>query len=147
MSVKGRSFGKKSSGRNPVPRDRMQRLLATPAPSVQSGRIYRTQTAAESPLSAERLATLTKKANRVRQTRHSVYREGRVVYGSGYSRSGVIMDYSESGLRMRFPTHESLPTIVHVKAASVGIDGPARVVWHKGMEFGFHLVKAKQTRP
>ena len=141
MGLKGRSFGRKSSGKNPVPRDRMQRLTATPAPSVQPGRTYRTQPPQEAMLSAERIAQMTKKANNVRQPRQSVYREARVVYGTGYSRPGVVMDYSDGGLRMRFPTTESLPTLVHVKAPSVGIDGPARVVWHRGMEFGFSIIE------
>ncbi len=77
--------------------------------------------------------------DRARPVRVHVYREGYVMYESGYRRKGVVMDFTETGLRIRFPTNERLPAVVTVNARSVGIEGEADVVWQMNSEAGLRL--------
>lgn len=75
-----------------------------------------------------------------RPLRGATYREVSVVYGSGYTRKGIALDFTSAGLRIRFPTNEILPRTVHVNAGAVNIRGPARVIWQEGSEGGFELI-------
>ena len=59
---------------------------------------------------------------------------------SGYKRRGIVLDYTDTGVRLRFPTNEGMPEHVTVNARGVGVQGRARVVWQKGSEAGFQLV-------
>ena len=74
-----------------------------------------------------------------RPVRVQVYREAYVTYESGYRRKGVVMDFTDTGLRIRFPTNERLPATVSVNARSVGLEGEADVVWQKNTEAGLRL--------
>ncbi len=74
-----------------------------------------------------------------RPVRASVYREASVTYESGYRRKGVVMDFTETGLRIRFPTNERLPPVVTLHASSVGLKGVADVVWQNNSEAGLRL--------
>lgn len=74
-----------------------------------------------------------------RPVRVQVYREAYVTYESGYRRKGVVMDFTDTGLRIRFPTNERLPALVTINARSVGIEGDAEVVWQKNTEAGLRL--------
>lgn len=76
-----------------------------------------------------------------RPVRVQVYREAYITYESGYRRKGVVMDFIETGLRIRFPTKELLPPVVSVNARAVGIKGEADVVWQKNTEAGLRLRK------
>ena len=49
------------------------------------------------------------------------------------------MDYSDTGLRIRFPTNEILPPVVTLTARTVGMEGEADVVWQKNSEAGLRL--------
>ena len=75
-----------------------------------------------------------------RPVRAQVYREATIMLESGYSRKGIVLDYTDTGLRIRFPTNESLPRFVAVSARAVGISGRAQVVWQKGSEVGLKLI-------
>lgn len=75
-----------------------------------------------------------------RAARSMVYREAIVMYDSGYRRKGIVLDYSERGVRVRFPTVERLPEEVTLQADAVGLHGPARVVWQEGSEVGLTLI-------
>ncbi|MGA1342347.1 MAG: hypothetical protein ACO33A_04770 [Hyphomonas sp.] len=76
---------------------------------------------------------------RARAARTPVYREASVVFPSGYRRKGVVMDYSHTGVRIRFPTNEMLPACVSLDARLVGIAGDAVVVWQTNSEVGLRL--------
>lgn len=76
---------------------------------------------------------------KVRAVRKPVYREACVIYPSGYRRKGVVMDYSDKGVRIRFPTNETLPARVSLDARLVGMAGDAAVVWQTNSEVGLHL--------
>lgn len=75
-----------------------------------------------------------------RPLRATAYREVSVVYESGYTRKGIVLDFTSTGLRIRFPTNEILPAQVQVNAGGVNIRGPARVIWQEGSEVGFELI-------
>lgn len=75
-----------------------------------------------------------------RPARAMVYREVTIMYESGYKRKGVVLDYSDHGVRLRFSTVERLPDEVHLKADCVGLHGAARVVWQEGSEVGLTMV-------
>jgi hypothetical protein len=74
-----------------------------------------------------------------RPIRAAVYREASVTYESGYRRKGVVMDFTDNGLRIRFPTNEALPPVVNVHARAVGLEGEADVVWQNNSEAGLRL--------
>jgi len=78
---------------------------------------------------------------RARAVRTQVYREGCITYESGYRRRGVVMDFTDAGLRMRFPTNELLPSVITVNARAVGLLGEADVIWQKDSEAGLRLRK------
>ena len=75
-----------------------------------------------------------------RPVRGMSYREASVVYESGYARKGIVLDYSNTGVRLRFPTNEHLPSQVILHARAVNVEGPARVVWQEGSEVGLSLI-------
>jgi hypothetical protein len=70
-----------------------------------------------------------------------VYREAYITYESGYRRRGVVMDFTDAGLRIRFPTNELLPSVVTVNARAVGLSGEADVIWQAGSDAGLRLRK------
>lgn len=76
-----------------------------------------------------------------RPVRVQVYREAYITYESGYRRKGVVMDFTDAGMRIRFPTNERLPGSVNVNARSVGLEGDADVIWQKNTEAGLRLRK------
>jgi hypothetical protein len=75
-----------------------------------------------------------------RPVRAMAYREASVTYESGYVRRGIVLDYSDSGVRMRFQTNEGLSPQVKLNAFAVGVQGVAEVVWQHGSEAGLKLV-------
>ncbi|KCZ92713.1 PilZ domain-containing protein [Hyphomonas johnsonii] len=75
-----------------------------------------------------------------RPVRGVAYREAFVVYESGYTRRGIVLDYSNTGVRLRFPTNENLPAEVQLNAKAVNINGRARVVWQENSEVGLTLI-------
>ncbi len=76
-----------------------------------------------------------------RANRAMVYREAFVVYDSGYRRKGIVLDYSNTGVRLRFPTNERLPEEVYLNARAVGLEGRARIVWQENSEAGLTIIE------
>jgi hypothetical protein len=74
-----------------------------------------------------------------RPIRVAVYREASITYESGYSRKGVVMDFADKGLRIRFPTNEALPPVVNVHARAVGLQGEADLIWQNNSEVGLRV--------
>jgi len=75
-----------------------------------------------------------------RPVRAMAYREASVTAESGYVRRGIVLDYSDTGVRMRFQTNEGLSPRVKLNAFGVGVYGVAEVVWQHGSEAGLKLV-------
>ena len=92
------------------------------------------------PSRVERVAASQTGEDFARPVRAQVYREATVTFESGYTLKGIVIDYTEAGLRIRFPTNEAVPRFLTVNARSVGIGGRAEVVWHKGSEIGLKLI-------
>ena len=67
-----------------------------------------------------------------RPLRGASYREASVTYESGYTRKGIVLDYTA--------TNEIMPAFVTVNARAVNVSGPARVVWQEGSEVGLALL-------
>ena len=61
------------------------------------------------PSRVERVAASQTAEDFARPVRAQVYREATITLESGYTRKGIVLDYTETGLRIRFPTNESLP--------------------------------------
>lgn len=99
------------------------------------GRIQRTLAQTAVPI-----ADIPKHENFARSQRAKVYREVTVSYDSGYRRSGIALDFSSAGVRVRFPSKERLPSEVYLHARAVGLEGPARVVWQENSEAGLALI-------
>ena len=111
------------------------RLFGTKKPDgPDPGRIQRTLAGSAIPI-----ASRMDHGNMARPERAKVYREAAVAYDSGYRRKGIVLDYSGTGVRLRFPTNERLPPMVYLYAHAVGLEGPARVVWQHGSEAGFAI--------
>ncbi len=87
-----------------------------------------------------RATAANKSEDFARPVRAQVYREATITLESGYSRKGIVLDYTDTGLRIRFPTNESLPRFLTVNARAVGLSGRAQVVWQQGSEVGLKLV-------
>mgnify|MGYP003626880906 FL=1 len=111
-----------------------------PANAVSSSRIA--QAVAPQPVApSDRIAqAVSSKHATPRALRGTAYREASVVFESGYSLRCIVLDYSKTGVRLRFPTNEVLPPRVIVKAGAVGVSGPARVVWQHNSEVGLELI-------
>lgn len=90
---------------------------------------------------ADRVKQTLEQETSPRATRSPVYREASVIYESGHKRRGIILDYNETGVRLRFPTRERLPDHLTLEAKALKMVGPVRVVWQDGMEAGLHLLK------
>lgn len=62
------------------------------------------------------------------------------MFDSGYTRKGIVLDYSDHGVRLRFATNETLPRYVTLNARAVGLSGMAEVIWQKGPEAGLMVI-------
>lgn len=93
------------------------------------------------PVEAARVEQVTAPTEaRPRPARAMVYREASVVFESGYSRKGIVLDYSDRGVRLRFQTNEGLPKYLTLNARAVGLEGIAEVIWQKGSEAGLKIL-------
>lgn len=103
-------------------------------------RIFGTRkTGTVDPSRVERVAASQTAEDFARPLRAQVYREATITLESGYTRKGIVLDYTPNGLRIRFPTNETLPRFLTVSARSVGLEGRAEIIWQKGPEIGLKL--------
>ena len=54
-------------------------------------------------------------------------------------REGIILDVSKTGVRLRFRSRGTLPTIVKIKASRIGLNRFARVVWQSTFDAGLEF--------
>ena len=71
-----------------------------------------------------------------RASRDGTYKVATVTYPSGYVRKGVVVDRSETGVRVRFHTRGELPDHVHIAVEGIGGRKYARVAWQDVHEAG-----------
>ncbi|WP_291048573.1 hypothetical protein [Hyphomonas sp.] len=98
------------------------------------------KTGTVAPSRIENVTSARRSEDFARPLRAHVYREATVTLESGYTRKGIVLDYSDTGLRIRFPTNEAMPRLLTVNARTVGIAGRAQVIWQKDSEVGLKLI-------
>lgn len=76
-----------------------------------------------------------------RSERVNSYKEAHVSTDAGYSVRGIVVDHSDSGLRIRFQAYETLPDYVNINVPGLRIRGTARVVWRDHTEFGLQMLE------
>ena len=72
--------------------------------------------------------------------RANTYRVVSISYPSGYERRGVIIDMSQTGLRVRFSQRGELPNRVFLKIEGKAGVHTADTVWQETYEAGLKLV-------
>ena len=75
-----------------------------------------------------------------RSERYNSYKEVHVTTSTGYHTRGIVIDHSETGLRVRFQSMEALSDIIHIHVSGLNIRGTARVVWQDACDFGFEIL-------
>lgn len=71
--------------------------------------------------------------------RTGTYKIATLVYPSGYTRKGVVIDMSASGARVRFSQRASLPETVTLKIEGVPGARQAQIVWQEAMDAGLRF--------
>ena len=89
---------------------------------------------------AERFALQTSRSRR-QAPRQAVYKTGSVVFPSGYKRECAIMDYSKTGMRLRFPNHEPLPPEVELMVPQMSLHVVVRVAWQDQTDAGVRYLR------
>ena len=74
-----------------------------------------------------------------RAERTGTFRVVSVSYPSGYERRGVVVDMSQTGLRVRFSQRGEIPDYVFLKIEGKAGVHRARTVWQETYEAGFKL--------
>jgi len=70
--------------------------------------------------------------------RGGAFRVCKVTYTTGYTRRGVVVDISETGVRVRFSDRGELPDMVTLDIERVGRRS-ARLVWSDESDAGFQF--------
>ncbi|NBC21263.1 MAG: hypothetical protein GVY06_09535 [Alphaproteobacteria bacterium] len=75
--------------------------------------------------------------------RDGTYKVATVTYPTGYERRGVVVDRSDTGVRVRFYTRGELPGHVTLTVESIAGRRRARVVWQETHEAGLAFERDK----
>lgn len=78
--------------------------------------------------------------NRRRAKRDTTYAQCSLTSDHGYTISGIIIDLSDTGARVRFRHHYRLNRFVTVKAGRLRLKRRAEVVWQFGSDAGLKFV-------
>ena len=87
-----------------------------------------------SPASEPELVT-----RRRRFQRKDAYKPCTVVYPSGFTRRGVVVDLSERGVRIRFSTRAGLPDFVKVRIDGLRGEWDGLVAWQDQVDAGIRF--------
>lgn len=74
-----------------------------------------------------------------REQREHSYKEAQIKFPTGYVCRGIVVDYSEGGVRMRFQNIEYLPEFVHLSVPSLRLNCKVRVAWHDTIDYGLEF--------
>lgn len=80
-----------------------------------------------------------------RAERENCYKEIHVISSTGYHTRGIVIDQSDSGIRIRFQSHESLTDYVTLNCPELNIKGAGRVAWQDGVDMGIEILGRPQT--
>ena len=75
-----------------------------------------------------------------RHERVNSYKEVRITTATGYTVRGIIIDYSVTGIRVRFLSREHLDGTVQLHCPELKIRGTGRVVWSDDCDLGIELI-------
>lgn len=75
-----------------------------------------------------------------RHERVNSYKEIRITTSTGYQVRGIVIDHSESGIRVRFQSYETLTDVVALHCPELRIRGTGRVVWTDQCDLGIELL-------
>ena len=75
-----------------------------------------------------------------RPVRESSYKEAVLTTNTGIKYRGIVIDHSQTGVRIRFQSIEPLPDLVHLNISGLHYKGSARVVWRDTVDFGLEFV-------
>ncbi|MEM1106884.1 MAG: PilZ domain-containing protein [Pseudomonadota bacterium] len=71
-----------------------------------------------------------------RAAREATFADCRVHYAGDACVAGVVLDHSDSGMRIRFKTKCALPNRVRIQSPKLGINRPAEVVRRQDFDIG-----------
>lgn len=74
-----------------------------------------------------------------RAERENAYKEAKVVSVTGYAVRGIVIDYSDTGVCMRFQNVEYLSEYVELIIPGLKVHTRARVVWHDRIDYGLEF--------
>ncbi|MEO0982736.1 MAG: PilZ domain-containing protein [Pseudomonadota bacterium] len=61
---------------------------------------------------------------------------------TGDARRGVVLDFSERGVRMRFMAPVAVPDQVRINIPELSLDRPAEVIWRSREDIGLKFLDA-----
>lgn len=76
-----------------------------------------------------------------RSDREASYKEASVTFPTGYVLRGVVMDYSRTGVRLRFQNYEHFPENVWLKVHALKLSCQAEVAWQDNVDVGLQFVR------
>ncbi|MEM9739872.1 MAG: PilZ domain-containing protein [Pseudomonadota bacterium] len=85
-------------------------------------------------------ATLVARLIRPRAERSTSFADCTIFYAGSSSVAGIIINHSETGLRVRFRHRHALPERIRVVSPRLGIDRIARVVRRLDFDIGLHFL-------
>tara|TARA_Y100000052_G_scaffold22253_2_gene22925 strand:- start:27140 stop:27481 length:342 start_codon:yes stop_codon:yes gene_type:complete len=80
-----------------------------------------------------------------RAERENCYKEIHVISSTGYHCRGIVIDQSDTGIRIRFQSHETLTDYVTLNCPDLKIKGAGRVAWQDGVDIGIEILGAPQV--
>ena len=96
--------------------------------------------------SAPKPATIVRPSRENRRgVRKGIWCVCTILTEGGAAREGIILDVSKTGVRIRFRTRGTLPTIVKIKASRIGLNRYARVVWQSTFDAGLEFIVDKKS--
>lgn len=76
-----------------------------------------------------------------RAERENSFKEAVITFPTGYKTRGIVVDYSATGVRVRFQTVEHLPDVVMLSVPGLNMTTKARMVWHDRIDYGLEFLQ------
>ncbi|MEM6412005.1 MAG: PilZ domain-containing protein [Pseudomonadota bacterium] len=80
------------------------------------------------------------KRNKRSYPRMEIWQRCVIINDEGHRLDGIILDYSQSGSRVRFRTHQSLPPEMILNVPTMGINHRVRTVWQSQGDAGLAFI-------
>lgn len=76
-----------------------------------------------------------------RAERENSFKAAVVTFPTGYKARGIVVDYSATGVRIRFQTIEHLPEVVTLSVPGLNMTAQARLVWSDRIDYGLEFLQ------